>query len=139
MKNGTARYILMQILYRILVLRERAIHFPSTRNSTSPTATCLSRDVCIVQLKDIQEYAKGARRYFGELSLLPVARTPLFFKYACERRVMEMRDMNHLSRQPEIQRTKIKMSSFEASSSRDVEGRGGKGVKVEMRHANTCN
>lgn len=54
-----ARYILMQILYRILVLRERAIHFLSTRNSTSATATCLSRDVCIVQLKDIQEYAKG--------------------------------------------------------------------------------
>lgn len=61
-KNGTARYILMQILYRILVLRERAIHFLPTRNSTSPTATCLSRDVCIVQLKDIQKYAKGARR-----------------------------------------------------------------------------
>jgi len=79
MKNGTARYILMQILYRILVLGERTIHFLSTRNSTFPTATCLSRDVCIVQLKDIQEYAKGAWRYFGELPLHSVAHS---FKYA---------------------------------------------------------
>jgi len=85
MKNGTARYILMQILYRILVLGERTIHFLSTRNSTSPTATCLSRDVCIVRLKDIQEYAKGAWRYFGELPLHSIAHS---FKYARERRIV---------------------------------------------------
>lgn len=88
-KNGTARYILMQILYRILVLCERAIHFLSTRNSTSPTATCLSRDVCIVQLKDIQEYAKG--ELGGILESYPFSRSRalrLFFKYAWECGVM---------------------------------------------------
>lgn len=61
----TARYILMQILYRILVLRERAIHFLSTRNSTSATATCLSRDVCIVEGYSAV-CKRRARRYFGE-------------------------------------------------------------------------
>lgn len=109
-KNGTARYILMQILYRILVLCERAIHFLSTRNSTSPTATCLSRDVCIVQLKDIQEYAKGELGGILESSTPSPGRARSAILQICMRTrshgAMEMRDMNHLSCRPKIQRTK---------------------------------
>lgn len=71
-KNGIARYILMQILRCI----SRTELFASTmHNSASVTATCLSQDACIVHPKDIQEYVKGARRgYFCELPFSSRAR-----------------------------------------------------------------